>query len=141
MPLISSAGLVDFQPWVHSGSSSELDRVQLFVLTVGIVLTALGYSPVIRASQWRARARAATGRVVDHVRLAPVVEFDVGDSHVRFLGPDPGSGPLPLGATVEVLYDPALPDDAHLASDRAHPSRWLIVGMVVVAAGVMATWL
>jgi hypothetical protein len=138
---MATAGLVAFQPWTRSESSSQLDRIQLFVLAIGLVLTAIGYSPVIRHRQLKARARGAIGRVVDHVHQAPVVEFDVGEAHVRFVGPDAPTDDMPLGSTVDVLYDPEEPAGAVLAGYRPRPSRWLMVGVALLATGVVFTWL
>ena len=112
------------------------------MLLIGLAITAVGFGPVIRSRVFISRARPTTGRVVDHVVNAPVVEFDVGDAHVRFVGGrDEAGQPRPLGSDVEVLYDPENPVQARLADTRARPSFLVAVGATVFLAGVLTTWL
>jgi len=116
------------------------------VLVVGALFVVRGSIPLVRARRWSARACQATGRVIDHVRLsghkpidAPLVEFDIGESHVRFVGTEFGRECRPLGTSVPVLYDPADPGHARLADLKTAPSWWLIVGMVAVIAAIAVT--
>jgi hypothetical protein len=122
-------------------------RLQLLVFIVGAFLVVWGSFPLVRARRWHIHASRTTGCVVDHVRsggrkhmvAAPIVEFDVGEAHVRFVGVDDGRSPRPLGSTVPVLYDPADPRRARLGDLKMIPSWWLIVGLVAVVVALAAT--
>jgi hypothetical protein len=122
-------------------------RLQLLILTIGTLLVVRGSVLLVRDHRWSAHACRATGCVVDHVRWrdrkrmvdSPIVEFDAGGAHVRFLGTDDGRNPHPLGSTVPVLYDPADPGQARLAERKMAPSWWLILGLIAVVVGMAAT--
>jgi hypothetical protein len=131
----------------HGQGPDGLARLQLLVFIAGALLMIRGSIPLVRARQWRLRAAQATGCVVDHVRMgdrkrpveSPVVEFDVGEAHVRFLGVDDGRHDRPVGSEVLVLYDPSDPKRARLGDLRTGPSWWLILGLLAVVAAVAAT--
>ncbi len=140
-----AAGLLLIQSGTTSlQTTDDAVRIQLFVFTLGALLLVRGSVPMVRDRRWSARACRATGCVVDHVYLggqrqpaaAPLVEFDAGGAHVRFVGTAGGRDRPPLGAPVTVLYDPADPGGARLADPKRAPSWWLIVGLVAVVAGI-----
>jgi hypothetical protein len=127
----------------HGQLPDGVARLQLVAFVVGLLLVGRGLGPMVRTRRWSAHAYRTTGRVVDHVRLgrrlqkvhAPIVEFDLGESHVRFLDTDVGRHDWPLGARVPVLYDPDNPRQAHLAGFKAAPSWWLVAGLAAVVTG------
>jgi hypothetical protein len=115
----------------------------MLIVIVGVAVALIGYWPVLRSRMWMASAESAAGEVVDHVVEAPVVDFEVGSNHFRFVGSPSRSDPrLTVGATVEVRYDPDDPRQARLAGSPPTPaSAWLTVGILAIAAGVAAAML
>jgi hypothetical protein len=129
----------------HGQLADGAARLQLVAFAVGVLLVLLGLQPMVRTRRWNARAYRTTGCVVDHVYLgrrlqrvhAPVVEFDLGEAHVRFLDSDVGHDDWPVGARVPVLYDPDNPRQAHLAGFKATPSWWLVAGLAALVTGLV----
>jgi hypothetical protein len=145
---VSAVGLLLIQNSTSHGSTADGPaRLQLLILTIGALLVVRGSLVLVRDRRWSTHACRASGQVVDHVRSAdrkrmidaPIVEFDAGGGHVRFLGVDDGRNHRPLGSTVAVLYDPADPGRARLADRKMAPSWSLILGLIAVVVGVAAT--
>src|SRR3984957_93035 len=79
-----SAGWIGVQQG-QAPSSVSSDHIQMLLVLVGLVIAIVGYWPVIRSFTWSLEAELTTGGVVDQVVTVPVVEFDVGVTHFRFL--------------------------------------------------------
>jgi hypothetical protein len=145
MTTVIATGLLLIQPGTTSGEIADgAARLQLTALIAGSVLVARGLLGMMRSHRWCAHAYRETGRVVDHVCLgrhhkfhAPIVEFDVGEARVRFVGNDAGYDDRPIGARVPVLYNPDDPGQARLADFKTAPSWWLIVGLALVVTGLV----
>jgi hypothetical protein len=143
---VIATGLLFIQSGSTQGRTPDgTVRLQFAIVLVGTILLVRGLLPMVRARRWRGRACSATGCVVDHVLLgdrhrhvhAPIVEFDVDNTHVRFLG-DGVPRDHPLGARVPVLYDPVDPGQARLADLKTVPSWWFIAGLAIVLTGIVA---
>jgi hypothetical protein len=126
----------------HHATPGQSGAVGLAVFVIGLALICYGVIPTLRAHRWRALAVSARGRVIDNLPRrshrgttiwSPLIEFQAAGitvlSHVPSAASRRGR---PLGAPVDVLYDPADPHRAGLADVGLSISGWLIAGLAVV---------
>lgn len=142
---MSGIGLLAVQVSDQSAHPAMPGRSGIWGITImgiGLALTCHGILRMAHLRRWRARAIWARGRVMDNVpRLSglwrttwsTMIEFEALDGPVTSLVDtvDNRVG-LPLGQQVDVLYDPAFPQQATLADRRRTVSGSLILGIVVV---------
>jgi hypothetical protein len=120
------------------------------VLGAGAALVLVGALLAARELAFGRRARRVQGTVVGatlHMprqgpsTLRPVVEFVVDGRARRFVGLlESRDWKDRQGETLEVLYDPASPQDAALADPVARfgaAAAWIFLGAVVAAAGLI----
>jgi len=119
----------------------------LLFLGVGIVFLAVAIAWTTSVNAFLATARTATGQIVDvHSRRdddgqwmhRPVIRFTVDGKEHEVAGAVATSWKPEVGAQVDVLYDPAHPDDANLAgfwSQWLGPVIFYGLGVVLTVVG------
>lgn len=114
--------------------------VGLAVLALGVIFVSLGILTLVRARRRQRGWRSYHGKVVasrlsgGHIRFQ--VAFDHDGREVRFWNRYTSAGGVdPVGRELEVLVNPADPNDAVVSRGATHP---LAVGAGFVVFGVLA---
>lgn len=119
------------------------------LLTLGLLLLALGYYLYRRAQQWMATAQTATGQIMElqekestdsegdtTVLHYPVVRFQYGNQWVEFrnaLNVNPAR--FPVGTTTTVWYNPQRPEDARVdarSGNLVGPLTCAVMGLLLI---------
>lgn len=126
------------------GAADALLGVVVVAATAGALLR-YGFGQLRRNWAFARRAARARGHILclwagwggDVLLRYPLLGYETADGR-PVVAPSPRGGfpgPLRAGRAVAVLYDPAAPDDACLAS------RWLLWGQPLLAALLGGLWL
>ena len=130
--------------------------VPLLLGVTGLIVLTGGITSLVEAVRRFRRERrgavgysAATGRVIE--RYLPqassqqvsspsyTIDFTAADGNVvRFITDSVGWGPRPVGASVQVLYNPATPDDAFVrGAMRVAAYLFAVAGVIFTLVGLL----
>jgi hypothetical protein len=130
----------------HPAVNGRSGAIELALLVIGLILAIHSLVGLSNDRRRRAKGRFAHALVVENLPKfgahrsglwQALVEFDAdGARVVSRLNATPRRLAYQLGASVDVLYDPADPHRIEPAESNNPAGTWLIVGLVIVILAV-----